>query len=782
MSLLSISPMVRLLVLLCLLVAIGTACSESVTRPGDAVPSGAADQPPNRVAESTATEAEPPEPPMVSRVRSLIREKRWQEVITAADDAIAAGLQSADLYMLKGRAHDALDEYDGAEVALLEAFRLDRASPEPLYLLSESAERRGQRVRCEQLYRRILGEVDPRFAPAREQLVRLYLNEGRIERAMECFSGFERHEQVCPAAARCQAYLNFRTNRGEDRLDAYRAELGRVVAEYPEDARTHIDLAMIHLASGEYEQALAMAEKAIDVAPDSLRALELKATVEAKLLRFGAATEVVGVLLKDRPRSVRYQQNLVDLALDKGDFDAAIRHLRRLLERGNLMAAGGTPALPGERRALFTGRLVEVLVLAGRFDEAVETAKQWLDDAPDDPRRRAGYLSVLSEADRHGEAIDIAAGWLAGDPTNTALRQRLVGQLAGAERYVEAQQHVLGWLADEPENAELHETLIRLCWMAEQWDGAIALAQTGAELTEHQARQENLLCRSYILAERYDEAVAFYQTKIGMLDLLRRRAERAGDSAGERIYYEAVKGSHREMLSTLIVAERFREAEQAANQLLLPEIERRDAGDDYDETLVMELRRRLATIHQLTDRPSQAAQQLEEIYKIQQRDPGINNDLGYTWADAGMYLDRAEQMIRFAVGERPRESAYLDSLGWVLYKRGKIDEAVDFLKLAVRQAKSEDPVMHDHLGDALYRAGLRDEAGTNWEKSLDLSDPDNDSHITAEERRLHQQVQAKLRQLADGEEVHTAPVVGATATQPALEDEPAAAAEPAGSG
>ncbi len=89
--------------------------------------------------------------------------------------------------------------------------------------------------------------------------------------------------------------------------------------------------------------------------------------------------------------------------------------------------------------------------------------------------------------------------------------------------------------------------------------------------------------------------------------------------------------------------------------------------------------------------------------------------------------------------------------------------------------------MHDHLGDALYRAGQRDEAGANWEKSLDLSDPDNDSLITAEERRLHQRVQAKLTQLADGEEVHTASVVGATATQSALEDEPAVA-EPAGSG
>ncbi len=156
-------------------------------------------------------------------------------------------------------------------------------------------------------------------------------------------------------------------------------------------------------------------------------------------------------------------------------------------------------------------------------------------------------------------------------------------------------------------------------------------------------------------------------------------------------------------------------------------------------------------------------QQLEEILALTPQDPGINNDLGYTWADAGTHLDRAERMIRFAVGEEPRVYAYLDSLGWVLYKRGRIDEAIHHLRLAIRRADDADAVVHDHLGDALYRAGRPEEAKTRWEKALKLAEADDDSAQTAEDRRLQESVRTKLEQLRNGEAVDVAPIAGAAA-------------------
>src|SRR5262249_21610197 len=65
-----------------------------------------------------------------------------------------------------------------------------------------------------------------------------------------------------------------------------------------------------------------------------------------------------------------------------------------------------------------------------------------------------------------------------------------------------------------------------------------------------------------------------------------------------------------------------------------------------------------------------------ELSTLLQKDPddaGVNNDLGYLYADRGINLEKAEEMIRKAIANSEEEqtpSAYLDSLGWVLFKRG----------------------------------------------------------------------------------------------------------------
>ena len=52
------------------------------------------------------------------------------------------------------------------------------------------------------------------------------------------------------------------------------------------------------------------------------------------------------------------------------------------------------------------------------------------------------------------------------------------------------------------------------------------------------------------------------------------------------------------------------------------------------------------------------------------------NDLGYLWADENQHLQRAYRMIQKAVEGDPDNAAYRDSLGWVLYRLGRIDEEV----------------------------------------------------------------------------------------------------------
>ncbi len=105
--------------------------------------------------------------------------------------------------------------------------------------------------------------------------------------------------------------------------------------------------------------------------------------------------------------------------------------------------------------------------------------------------------------------------------------------------------------------------------------------------------------------------------------------------------------------------------------------------------------------------------ELELLLRRDPEDPGINNDLGYLYADQGKRLEEAEAMIRKAIAAEPENMAYLDSLGWVLYRRGKAAEAVAPLEQAAKDSTA-DATIHDHLGDVYFKLGQVDKAREAW--------------------------------------------------------------------
>lgn len=110
--------------------------------------------------------------------------------------------------------------------------------------------------------------------------------------------------------------------------------------------------------------------------------------------------------------------------------------------------------------------------------------------------------------------------------------------------------------------------------------------------------------------------------------------------------------------------------------------------------------------------------ELEVLFQRNPEDPGVNNDLGYLYADQGKNLEQAESMIRKALQGRPNEGAYLDSLGWVLYKRNKFQEAVEPLEKAVKQLTGGgDATIYEHLGDVYFRLQENAKAKDAWERA-----------------------------------------------------------------
>lgn len=96
------------------------------------------------------------------------------------------------------------------------------------------------------------------------------------------------------------------------------------------------------------------------------------------------------------------------------------------------------------------------------------------------------------------------------------------------------------------------------------------------------------------------------------------------------------------------------------------------------------------------------------------------NYLGYMWADHGTNLEKARGLIERALKLEPNNSAYLDSMGWVLYKLGRPKPALDFELKAVELSEEHDETLYDHLGDIYAALKQMDKAREFWRKSLEV--------------------------------------------------------------
>ena len=108
------------------------------------------------------------------------------------------------------------------------------------------------------------------------------------------------------------------------------------------------------------------------------------------------------------------------------------------------------------------------------------------------------------------------------------------------------------------------------------------------------------------------------------------------------------------------------------------------------------------------------------------------NALGYSFADRNTRLEEAAQLIDRAVMLKPDDAAILDSKGWLLFRQGKLQEALEHLRMAF--AKMPDGEIAAHLGEVLWALGKRDEAAAVWREAA-KAHPDNEV-LTATIKRI----------------------------------------------
>ncbi len=124
----------------------------------------------------------------------------------------------------------------------------------------------------------------------------------------------------------------------------------------------------------------------------------------------------------------------------------------------------------------------------------------------------------------------------------------------------------------------------------------------------------------------------------------------------------------------------------------------------------------------ISDRLGNKDKVVEEMKKVIELDPkhvqGLNY-LAFTLAEMNKNLDEAENFAKRANLIDPRDGYILDTLGWVMFKKGDWKESIKYLEKALKEQPNVS-IIAEHLGDAYVKALLIEKALKMYMRAVEL--------------------------------------------------------------
>lgn len=118
----------------------------------------------------------------------------------------------------------------------------------------------------------------------------------------------------------------------------------------------------------------------------------------------------------------------------------------------------------------------------------------------------------------------------------------------------------------------------------------------------------------------------------------------------------------------------------------------------------------------LLNKPKDAEQDLRAILVIDPNNANALNALGFTLANQPARVKEALPFLQKALASNPENPAFLDSMGWLMFKMGRNDEAIKILDKAYKISGNNE--IAAHLGEVLWSTGKKDDAKAIWRKAL----------------------------------------------------------------
>jgi tetratricopeptide (TPR) repeat protein len=568
-------------------------------------------------------------------------------------------------------------------------------------------------------------KADPGAGMVSEELTDLYIRAGKLADAVSEADEMLKRNPASLEAHRMlgRIYARLIQDPQQNRVNQERLrqaiEQYRMIAEQdPKDLDAWLVLGRLYKIAQKSEEAEKVYKKALELDPDNEYALSGLVLVYSDLGDNKKAVEMSRRLAEQNPNP-RTLRALAKAYEDIDDYADAVQTLRRIL------------ALDPHDVEINTD-LAEDLLHTKDLDGALKIFGELAEADPKDPGPQLHLSQIYLQKRDYPKAREAEDRALAIEPGDLNIRFNDVNLLAAEGKYTDAIARLKPILdstakptyapREQSDRAELLDELGRLYRLTENYQLAAGTFQEMAALDANSAAWS-----AAQLIDTYREAKEFD------------KAEKEAEAAGKKYPDDrTVKATRASLLADL---GRTEEAAALAKQLLNGKDDRevyKDLVEIYDKgKKFTELAQTLDALDKLSVSDPEKAEVLfmrgARFEKMQNLDLAeaafrkaleINpkfasalNYLGYMLADRNVRLAEARELIQRAVDIEPANGPFLDSLGWVEFRLGKLDQAEIDLRQALEHVR-RDPTVNDHLGDVYFQKGRLKEAITQWEISL----------------------------------------------------------------
>ena len=453
-----------------------------------------------------------------------------------------------------------------------------------------------------------------------------------------------------------------------------------------------------------------------------------------------AASECARLWAQLDPTNPDPQQILAVMSLRQGNVDETLEHLETILKytagefRQKLWMIVNMLGRERDKQLVMTvmERLLashknevdavfafaDIAARMGELDRSLELLKTANKMAPDNDNVALSYVNILQRMDRTNDAIDWLQKELVKRKNNDFnLRLAYARLLYSAQRFDDARRQFEILVVAAPNNPDVLYWLGNLYLQANRLEDAEKYFKHLVDLDDRYENAKYLLGRIAEERKDYDKARVWYlsvqsgdyafdaQVRYGMIVSKQKTTDDA------LTYLRSIKTNNATQENVLA---------EAIAELLISDKRYADAMAVYDKALdnrynadLLYSRAMLAEKMDMIDITE------EDLKTILSREPDNSqalNALGYTLADRTDRYQEAYDLIKHALALEPNSYYFLDSMGWVLYRLGRHEEAIDYLRKAM--ALTQDPEVAAHLGEVLWVDGDRKAAKKVWETAL----------------------------------------------------------------